>query len=218
MECRAVCQNDTLQRAALQSCLALNTFHPPSQSVETILRRGQQLRRTNYSTTILRPSASRLSHHLPRSLSLSPSISSRYLPAYNLSSFIVPTTYIILTLLHAAYPTVHFLASLSWPSYSSHFSRLISHPPTRQSLSCLSPSPPLSIHLFLSLSLSSLFLGFSLHCTFSCMSILSPSCLPVTSPILSPLHHRSLLACRRLNRALILSYPQPRSVSSFLAR
>jgi len=32
MECRAVCQNDTLQRAALQSRLALNTFHPPLQS------------------------------------------------------------------------------------------------------------------------------------------------------------------------------------------
>ena len=128
MECRAVCQNDTLQRAALQSCLALNTFHPPSQSIETTLRRGQQLRRTNYSTTILRPSASRLSHHLPRSLSLSPSVSSRYLPAYNLSSYLYHTynlyhTYTITcSLSNGSLSRFTLLALLLFPFLSSHLS------------------------------------------------------------------------------------------------
>lgn len=92
-----MCQNDTLQRAALQSRLALNTFHPPLQSVETTLRRRgqrQRLRRTNYSTTILRPSAPRLSHPpSPLSFSLSPLVPSRYLPT-RLQSLILPLPYL----------------------------------------------------------------------------------------------------------------------------
>lgn len=114
-ECRAVCQNDTLQRAALQSRLALNTFHPPLQSVETTLRRRgqrQRLRRTNYSTTILRPSAPRLSHPpspLSFSLSLSPFPLPTYPPTIPHPTVALPRTY---NLHHHAQPIQRLTFSL----------------------------------------------------------------------------------------------------------
>lgn len=190
MECRAVCHNDTLQRAALQSRLVLNTFHPSSQSVETTLRRrrrGQRLRRTNYSTTILRPSASRFSLHVPpRSLSLSfpRSLPVTYLPAYNPSSYLaIPRTY---NLHHHTQPIQRFTFSL----YSlgpltlpiSLFSSLTLR------LDSLFLARPLLRHrlqpyvsLFLSFSL-----GFSLHRAF-----LLPAVHPLTL-VLTGIASRSL--------------------------
>lgn len=168
-ECRAVCQNDTLQRAALQSRLALNTFHPPLQSVETTLRRRgqrQRLRRTNYSTTILRPSAPRLSHPpSPLSFSLSPLVPSRYLPT-RLQSLILPlpylepTTYTITrSLSNGSLSRFTLLAPLLSPFLSSHLS------PSDSTASFLpvlfSATICNRIYLSLSHSLPSLFLFLS---------------------------------------------------------
>lgn len=192
-----MCQNDTLQRVALQSRLALNTFHPPSQSAETTLRRqGQRLRRTNYSTTILRPSAPRLSHHPPCSFSLflspfpylptiPPTISHPTLAiprTYNLHHHTQP----IQRLTFSLHPLGPFTLLISL--FSSLTLRLdslfLAHPFLRYRL-----QPYVSLSLFLSSSRLpfSFSLSFSLHRAFSCRpSILSPSCSPVLPPALSP--------------------------------
>jgi len=212
MECRAVCQNDTLQRAALQSRLALNTFHPPSQSARppfddedndydgrTTRRRSCALL-LHVSLSIL-PALSLSLSSLPWSLPVT------YLPAYNSSSYsyhtLEPTTY----LHYHTQPIQRLTFSLHslGPFTLPHFSLLISHPPVPFSATICN-----RISLFLFFSSLSFSLDLSLHRAFSCRSILLPSCTPVLPPAFSPLHHRSLLARSRLTRALILPFPSPR--------
>lgn len=211
-ECRAVCQNDTLQRAALQSRLALNTFHLPLQSVETTLRRrGQRLRRTNYSTTILRPSAPRFSYHslpalfLSRSLSLSLSpFPLLTLPAYNPSSrtLAVPRTY---NLHHHTQPiqrltfSLHRLTLLLSSFLSSLTLRLDSLFLARPPLYHLQPYVSLSFFLSSPLFLS-LFFFASLHA-------LLPTIHPLTL-VLTSIASRSLTLTPSFSSGLLSSNPR----------
>lgn len=169
-----------------------------------------------FCSTSLAPTLPALFLSLPQSLPVT------YLPAYNPSSYRCLTQNLQPTPSRAAYPTAHFLASLSWPPYSLHFSLLISHPPTRQPLSCPSSSPPPSATVYISLFLSpslhsfSFSLSLSLHRAFSCQpSILSPSCSPVLPPALSPSFSSGSSSS---NPRIDFTLPTAQAVSPFLGR
>lgn len=183
----------------------LGPQHFPSPFVKTTLRRGQRLRWTNYSTTILRPSALRLSYHPPRrSLSLSPLVPFRYLPT-RLQSLILPLPYLE--------PTTYTITRSLSDSSLSHFTLLAPFTLLISLFSLLSPSNSTASFLLVcsaTVCISPCLFSLSLHFIARSLVILSLSCSPILLPALSLLHHHSLLARCRLTRALILPYPLPR--------
>lgn len=223
-----MCQNDTLQRenrapsgAGSPGRLALHAFHLLSQSVETTLRRrGQRLQRTNYSTTILRPSVS-LHHppghppsHLPLPAYRSLILPLPYLEPYNLQ----PTPLREQPIQRLTFSHRPLGPSSSPPFLSSHLSpsdSTASFLPVLLSATGPRMRPSLSFRTSLSLlfllPLSLFFsLSLSLHRAFSRRpSTLSPTVHPGIALSLS-LTLTPLARHRRLTRALILPYPPPR--------
>lgn len=187
-ECGAVCQNDTLRRAALQSgyqaawpfTLSI-PFHkasrPPFDDEDNDYdgRLGDDPA-PFCSASLAFPARSLLAAYLP----------SAYL------SLILPLPYLQPTPPRAAYPTAHFLASPSWPPYSPHFSLLISHPSTRQPLSRPSSSPPPSPPCVSLSLLHPSFLSLFPSRSLASSRVLSPAVHPLTLALTGIVPSRSL--------------------------
>lgn len=154
--------------------------------------------------------------HPPRSLSLSPLVPSRYLPT-RLQSLILPlpylepTTYTItrslsngslsrFTLLAPLTLSISLFSSLTLRLDSLFLARPLLRHHLQPYISLSFSLPPFTLSLSLSVS------------RFIARSLASrPSSRPRTHQYCLPLsHHRSLLARRRLTRALILPYLPPR--------